>query len=366
MQKFFLKARLLLLLLFISFFPQPSYTSVIFSTLLLMDSSSFSAKAFSSLVLTLTNATSLTLHSVESDTITGVQGKRLFAENAKGFYNFQLLHVTRVRSSVEVEDEKTASAIIRFSLPHEALIRGLGTTGIESVEIGEAAAADVHVWLTTTYLELPPFVAQYLLVGWALTVLGFVACVVCYCCCCRRKRRVQSPAAGSDDHHQYNDVATAVVVPVQQQQHFEQPPSAPPLPHAPPQATPRGEGSRLTPPPSAAQPLPPATISPGPTAVNTNKSQPPPAAAQEIPKASSLLPAAVQQNTPAAGSNDAKSSLSKPVIIQVAETSRPPPPSVPPMLPYHRSASSNRLNQASNMEAIRKKLEQRKRSNTSG
>ena len=159
----------------------PTHCSVLFTTILLRDSETFSTKAFSSLVLGITNATSLTLHSVESDTITGVEGRRLFADRS-GFYSFQLLHVTRVLASVEAEDEKTVAAIIHYSLPHEGLLRGLGIMGMESVTIGEASAGS---WFTTTYVELPPFVAQYLILGWALTVLGFASCVLCYCCCCR-------------------------------------------------------------------------------------------------------------------------------------------------------------------------------------
>lgn len=186
-------------------FSQSTHASVLFSTLFLMDSSAFSAKTFSSLVFNLTNATSLTLQSVESDTITGVQGKRIFAEgNPRPFYDFQILHVTRVRSSIEVEDEMTASAIIRFSLPHQAFLRGLGVAGIDgSVEIGEAGTRWQQLF-TATYLDLPPFVAQYLILGWVLTVMGFVSCVVCYCCCCTR-REVEIPRAA---------VVSPVVIPL--------------------------------------------------------------------------------------------------------------------------------------------------------
>ena len=160
----------------------PAHCSVLFTTIHLADSSTFSTKAFSSLVLTVTNASSLTLHAVEPDTITGAQGKRLFAAPSQ-FYSFQLLHVTRVRSSIEAEDERTAAVIIRYSLPHEALLRGMGVMGVDSVDLGEADTGWAR-WLTTAYLELPPFVAQYLILGWALTVLGFLTCITCYCCCC--------------------------------------------------------------------------------------------------------------------------------------------------------------------------------------
>ena len=193
---------LLLLLLYLS----PTTTSVIFNAILLMDSSSFSSDAFSSLVqstLLLTDNTAVTIHSIESDTITGAQGKSLF-ENSSSFYNFQLLHITRVRTSVRTDDELTASVIIRRSLPHEAaqhLLHGMTSSsgvimGIESVEFGEVSpqGGDPSLflptiimqqkWFTTTYLELPSFAAQYLICGWVLTVLSFMLCVLCYCCCC--------------------------------------------------------------------------------------------------------------------------------------------------------------------------------------
>ena len=204
----------------------PIHCSVLFTTIHLMDSSSFSIKAFSSLVLTVTNATSLTLHTVEPDTITGVQGKRLFAAQPQPFYSFQLLHVTRVRSSIEAEDERTASAIIRYSLPHEALLRGMGVMGVDGVELGEADVGWVR-WLTTTYLELPPFVAQYLILGWALTVLGFLTCIACYCCCCMRPREVSRVVVIPEA-----SVPTAIVTPAPAT--LTQRPSAPrPPPIAP-------------------------------------------------------------------------------------------------------------------------------------
>ena len=166
--------------------PHLCHSYVIFNTVFLMDSSSFPVQAFSSLVVNLTNATAFTLLSTDSDTITGVEGKRLFV-NSTGFYSFQLLHVTRVRASVRVGDDQTAVAIIRYSLPHEVALRGMGAMGLDGVEIG---VDDLQHWFTATYLDLPGFVAQYLILGWAVTVLGFASCVVCYCCCCRRKTGV--------------------------------------------------------------------------------------------------------------------------------------------------------------------------------
>jgi hypothetical protein len=170
--------------------PHLCHTYVIFNTVFLMDSSSFPAQAFSSLVANLTNATAFALLSTDPDTITGVEGRRLFV-NSTGFYSFQLLHVTRVRASVRVGDDQTAVAIIRYSLPHEVALRGMGDMGLDGVEIG---ADDLQHWFTATYLDLPGFVAQYLILGWAVTVLGFASCVVCYCCCCR-KTEVIPPAA---------------------------------------------------------------------------------------------------------------------------------------------------------------------------
>ena len=176
--------RILPLVVFLS--PCLCHSYVLFNTVFLMDSSSFPAQAFSSLVVNLTNATAFTLLSTDSDTITGVEGKRLFV-NSTGFYSFQLLHVTRVRALVRVGDDQTAMAIIRYSLPHEVALRGMGAMGLDGVEIG---VDDLQHWFTATYLDLPGFVAQYLILGWAVTVLGFASCVVCYCCCCRRKTEV--------------------------------------------------------------------------------------------------------------------------------------------------------------------------------
>ena len=350
-----------LLLIIINIFiisPRQSHASVIFSTILLMDSSSFSAKAFSSLVLTLTNATSITLHSVESDTITGVQGKSLFffAPSSSLFYNFQLLHVTRARSSIEVEDEKTASAIIRLSLPHEALIRKSLTVGIESVEIGEADV--VTTWLTTTYLELPPFAAQYLVVGWALTVLGFLACVVCYCCCCKK---------GADDGNNVQTIASVVMhppaaaVPVQQQKpsipSLVQPSAPPKIPSAPPQTVvgptvktstaataattppvPPALGKPITTTTTTTAPTTPLSIPGKPTAVTT---PPPLPSAPSTKKPETDRPAAVQVDSKYAIASDTK----KPPNL----TPRLPPP----MLPHRKSFNSISQTQ---MDTIRNRI----------
>ena len=227
-----------MMMVIVILFLVPVHSSVVFTTIHLTDSSSFPAGAFSALVLNLTNATALTLHSVEPDTITGVEGKRLFAQHK--FYSFQLLHVTRVRSSLEAGDERTASAIIRYSLPHEALLRGVGVLGVDSV--GEADT--VARWLTTAYFELPPFAAQYLVLGWALTVLGFLTCIACYCCW-------RSPLVV----HAETVVASAIVMPslapaVLAQKIAERPPSVPAKAVPPVQR----------PPASQRAPIPPANI----------------------------------------------------------------------------------------------------------
>jgi hypothetical protein len=174
-------------LLFLLLLPLSSHASVKFTSVFLMDSSAFRAAAFSSLVTNLTNASSCVLHSIEADTITGMAGRRLFV-NSSAFYSFQLLHVTRVAASVHSGDDLTASAVIRHSLPHEVALSGIGVMGLEGVEIG---VDDIN-WLTVTYLAVPGFVAQYLLLGWVLTVL----LVLCYCCCfCCGKEEVVVPAA---------------------------------------------------------------------------------------------------------------------------------------------------------------------------
>lgn len=229
-------------MLIILLFLVPIHSSIVFTTIHLTDSSSFPTGAFTSLVLNITNATALTLHAVEPDTITGVQGKRLFAAPHRQFYSFELLHVTRVRSSLEAEDERTVAAIIRYSLPHEALLSGVGVMGVDSV--GEADT--VARWLTTAYFELPPFAAQYLVLGWALTVLGFLTCIACYCCW-------RSPLVV----HAETVVASAIVMPslapaVLAQKIAERPPSVPA------KAVQRPPASQRAPIPPA--PIPPANI----------------------------------------------------------------------------------------------------------
>jgi hypothetical protein len=181
---------LLLLLLFLVSLPN-CCTSVVFDAVLLMDASSFSTKLFTSFIISLTNATTVTLRSVEPDTITGMDGKRIFA-NSSSFYNFQLLHVTRVRVSVSVKEEQTVSAIVRHSLPHEAALRGLGIVGVEGIVIESDVLPQ---WFTSTYVELPSFVAQYLVLGWGLTVVCFMSCIMCYCCCRTRKKEPLIPTA---------------------------------------------------------------------------------------------------------------------------------------------------------------------------
>jgi hypothetical protein len=151
-----------------------------------MDSSDFPVDMFSSLVANVTNSSSYTLKSIASDTITGVEGRRLFV-NSTEFYSFQLLHVTRVRVSIQTGDDQTASAVIRYSLPHEVALCGIGIMGLDGVEIWVDDPL-LH-WFTFTYIPLPGFVAQYLILGWGMTVL----LLLCYCCCrCGQKEGVIS------------------------------------------------------------------------------------------------------------------------------------------------------------------------------
>ncbi len=156
---------------------RPACAAVGFTAVFLMDIAAFPPSEFSSLVSNLTSADSVTVQTVEADTMTGIDGRRLFV-NSSSFYTFQLLHVTRVRVSVLSEDDQTASAVIRHSLPHETALSGIGVMGLDGVDI-EASDPVLH-WFTATHLELPGFVAQYLVLGWALTV----ALMLCYCCCC--------------------------------------------------------------------------------------------------------------------------------------------------------------------------------------
>ena len=197
---------LLLLLLFLVSLPN-CCTSVVFDAVLLMDASSFSTKLFTSFIISLTNATTVTLRSVEPDTITGIDGKRIFA-NSGSFYNFQLLHVTRVRVSVSVKEEQTVSAIVRHSLPHEAALRGLGIVGVEGIVIESDVLPQ---WFTSTYVELPSFVAQYLVLGWGLTVVCFMSCIMCYCCCRTRKKEPLIPTAVTT--HEVPEIVPAVIDP---------------------------------------------------------------------------------------------------------------------------------------------------------
>ena len=175
---------LLLLLLLLNF--QFSKSLVIFNAIVLADS--VSSPTFSSLVQSiLPTGSMVTVHTVESDTITGERGKNLFEDNS-GFYNFQLLHITRIKASIQTPDERTSSVIIRRSLPHEAARAGFGILGIESVDFGEIISDPSFSWFTTTYLELPSFAAQYIILGWVLTVFAFISCVLCYCCCCNKNK----------------------------------------------------------------------------------------------------------------------------------------------------------------------------------
>ena len=149
-------------------------SAVVFNALFLTDSSDFQSQAFSSLVVSLTNATGFSVLSRTPLTITGAEGKRIFA-NSSTFYNFQLLHVNRLRVSIQVKDEMTATAIIRFSLAREVERRGLGSMGIDSVESEPELKQS---WFTVTYIDLPGYIAQYLILGWGLTVLAFGLCAL--------------------------------------------------------------------------------------------------------------------------------------------------------------------------------------------
>ncbi len=185
---------------------QPARAAVGFTAVFLMDIAAFPPSEFSSLVSNLTSADSVTLQTVEADTITGVDGRRLFV-NSSSFYTFQLLHVTRVRASVQSKDDQTVSAVIRHSLSHETALSGIGVMGLDGVAI--EAGDPVLRWFTTTHLELPGFAAQYLVLGWALTV----ALMLCCCCCCGGgdEGELVLPAVVNDSRQPMNKKAATAV-----------------------------------------------------------------------------------------------------------------------------------------------------------
>ena len=113
-----------------------------------------------------------TVDSVQPDTLTGAEVRSTYFPNRTDIYQFQLLHVTRVRASITTAN---TTAQIQNLLP--ALCAGIGPVAIEP-----EARASTGSTLDAVLALLPPIVAPIALGGWLLTILLCGACWLVFLC----------------------------------------------------------------------------------------------------------------------------------------------------------------------------------------
>ena len=113
-----------------------------------------------------------TIDSVQPDTITGAEVRSTYFPNRTDIYQFQLLHITRVRASITTAN---TTAQIQKLLP--AMCAGIGPVAIVSESPTSASSL-----LDAALALFPPIIAPIALGGWLLTILLCGACWLVFLC----------------------------------------------------------------------------------------------------------------------------------------------------------------------------------------
>ena len=126
-------------------------------------------------IANLTNATLITIHQPQTYALTGLACRAYFPNTT--FYNFQLVHVTRVNVEITSDDDTVTQIKLQYMLT-ERVSESI-TVYIESSEIHTPYQTP---WYNVTFIEIPQYFSQYLLVACCilfLTLLLSCACLIC-------------------------------------------------------------------------------------------------------------------------------------------------------------------------------------------
>lgn len=174
---------------------------MLLNAILLIDSVQFQASAFQQFLMTFFNlpATSCTLNSIQSETITGAEARKLYFPNHTEIKLFQLIHVTRIQAAIRpssIEAISNATYYMTQYLP-SACEHAIAPMMIISAETETAL---------NLLDQIPPVLAPVVIGVWIFTMAICGVCWVCVFCCGKRKTspppppppiaEVQPPPAG--------------------------------------------------------------------------------------------------------------------------------------------------------------------------
>ena len=153
--------------------------SAIDLNLIILQGSSYDssmALLLQSSIANLTNATLVTMHQPQPYALTGLACHAYFPNIT--FYSFQLVHVSRVNVEITSDDDTVTQIKLQYMLAER--VSNFTTVYIESTEIH--TSNNPNPWYTITFIEIPQYVSQYLLITCCilfLTLLLSCACLIC-------------------------------------------------------------------------------------------------------------------------------------------------------------------------------------------
>ena len=138
--------------------------------------SSYDGALLQSAIANLTNATLVTMQPPQPDAVTGLVCQ-LYFPNVTRFYRFQLVHIVRVRAEITSPDDTVALIKLQYMLP--AMVSNFATVYILSSNVHGAVD---EPWYTSTFIEMPQYVSQYLLVACGVLLLMLLVSSVLLVC----------------------------------------------------------------------------------------------------------------------------------------------------------------------------------------
>ena len=157
------------------------YGDVIIDIVCLLDSSAFPTATYDSILKKSINCTLVTPTMTRADLVTGAEAKQRYFPDSTVFRRFELLHVTRVRSVLQISTNGVVVPTNSFGAGLiKAISRDIGACGIDSISDSSitTASQDDMQWI----LNMPVLVAPIALAGWVITVVSCSVCWFCVCC----------------------------------------------------------------------------------------------------------------------------------------------------------------------------------------
>ena len=298
--------RPLLAMLFLLLLPTTPADVLLLDAVFLVNSVHFNASLYDQVLSDVCVCTPMLL-SIQSETPTGAEVRKLYFPQHTEIRLFHLVHITRVQAVVTTDGRNLTAALQERCL-------NAGVPPMTVVRLS-AQTDDQNLDLRALIARIPPVVAPVAIGVWLLTMLVCGTCWL-YVCCCRRKspqmvvahvveKPPVAPPQPTEVHpqtdsssHEHDDV------------HNKQAPSAP---------APAGPANHHQPAPSAPSPPRPAKATPAPqTPVHSNQPPAPPP-----PKPTPPQPKPPNQSTSTTNRQTPSSTPQQPIDHRPA----PPPPS---------------------------------------